>query len=160
TVATNAVLERKGARVALVATAGFEDVLRIGRQTRRELYNFLVPDREPLVWQGLTVGIRERLLGPAAGVDPAFGAVLRALIAPLRAREVWAVAVCLLHSYVKRDHEARVAARLEGAGFVVSASHRVLPEYREFERWSTTVVNAYVTPLMARYLTRLDAQLH
>jgi N-methylhydantoinase A/oxoprolinase/acetone carboxylase beta subunit len=160
TVATNAVLERKGARVALVATAGFEDVLRIGRQTRRELYNFLVPDRVPLVDPGLTFGIRERLDASGAVLDPLDESGLDALIATLRAHQVEAVAVCLLHAYVNADHEARVASRLENAGFVVSASHRVLPEYREFERWSTTVVNAYVTPLMARYLTRLESQLH
>src|SRR6266542_3530257 len=159
TVATNAVLERKGARVALVATAGFEDVLRIGRQTRRELYNFLVPDRQPLVEPGLTFGIRERLDASGAVLEPLDESGLDALIATLRACDVAAVAVCLLHSYVNPDHEARLAARLEQAGFIVSASHRVLPEYREFERWSTTVVNAYVTPLMARYLTRLEAQL-
>jgi N-methylhydantoinase A/oxoprolinase/acetone carboxylase beta subunit len=163
TVATNAVLERKGARVALIATAGFEDVLRIGRQTRRELYNFLVPDRQPLVDPGLTFGIRERLDASGAVLEPldesASGSALDALIETLRANEVEAVAVCLLHSYVNPAHEARVAARLEQAGFIVSASHRVLPEYREFERWSTTVVNAYVTPLMARYLSRLEAQL-
>jgi N-methylhydantoinase A/oxoprolinase/acetone carboxylase beta subunit len=159
TVATNAVLERKGARVALVATAGFEDVLRIGRQTRRELYNFLVPDRQPLVDPELTFGIRERLDASGAVLEALDESGLDALIATLRACDVEAVAVCLLHSYVNPDHEARVAARLESAGFIVSASHRVLPEYREFERWSTTVVNAYVTPLMARYLTRLETQL-
>jgi N-methylhydantoinase A/oxoprolinase/acetone carboxylase beta subunit len=160
TVATNAVLERKGARVALVATAGFEDVLRIGRQTRRELYNFMVPDRVPLVEPGLTFGVRERLDASGAVLEPLDESGLDALIATLRACDVAAVAVCLLHSYVNPDHEARLAARLEQAGFIVSASHRVLPEYREYERWSTTVVNAYVTPLMARYLTRLEAQLH
>ncbi len=184
TVATNAVLERKGARVALVATAGFEDVLRIGRQTRRELYNFLVPDRQPLVEPGLTFGIRERVdasgavlepldtrVGAQAGASAGAGAAsgsgsgsrsgdaFDGLIETLRARGVEAVAVCLLHSYANPAHEALIAARLEEAGFIVSASHRVLPEYREFERWSTTVVNAYVTPLMARYLTRLEAQL-
>src|SRR5262245_38307584 len=159
TVATNAVLERKGARVALVATAGFEDVLRIGRQTRRELYNFLVQDRQPLVEPGLTFGIRERLDASGALLEPLDESGLDALMATLQACEVEAVAVCLLHSYVNPDHEARVAARLERAGFVVSASHRVLPEYREFERFSTTVVNAYVTPLMARYLTALEERL-
>ncbi len=163
TVATNAVLERKGARVALVATAGFEDVLRIGRQTRRELYNFLVADRQPLVEPGLTFGIRERVDASGAVLEPLdlteVAGALAALVETLRARQVEAVAVCLLHSYVNPSHEALVASRLEEAGFIVSASHRVLPEYREFERWSTTVVNAYVTPLMARYLTRLEAQL-
>jgi N-methylhydantoinase A/oxoprolinase/acetone carboxylase beta subunit len=159
TVATNAVLERRGARVALVATAGFEDVLRIGRQTRRELYNFLVEDRRPLIEDGLTFGIRERLAFDGGVVEPLCEDSLDGLVERMRAREVAAVAVCLLHSYVNPEHEHRVARRLDEAGFLVSASHAVLPEYREFERWSTTVVNAYVTPLMARYLTALEQQL-
>ncbi|MFP5378789.1 MAG: hydantoinase/oxoprolinase N-terminal domain-containing protein, partial [Vicinamibacteria bacterium] len=159
TVATNAVLERRGARVALVATAGFEDVLRIGRQTRRELYNFMVEDRRPLVEDGLTFGLRERLAYDGSVVEPLDDAAIDALVAALEGRGVDAVAVCLLHSYVNPAHEQRVAARLAEAGFVVSASHAVLPEYREFERWSTTVVNAYVTPLMARYLSALEAEL-
>jgi N-methylhydantoinase A/oxoprolinase/acetone carboxylase beta subunit len=159
TVATNAVLERKGARVALIATAGFEDVLRIGRQTRRELYNFLVEDRRPLVEPALTFGIRERMAASGEVLEPLDEASLDRLVERLRAREVEAVAVCLLHSYVNPAHERRIEAHLTAAGFPVSASHRILPEYREFERWSTTVVNAYVTPLMARYLTALEDRL-
>jgi N-methylhydantoinase A/oxoprolinase/acetone carboxylase beta subunit len=159
TVATNAVLERKGARVALVATAGFEDVLRIGRQTRSELYNFMVEARRPLVDPALTFGIRERV-GPHGEIlEPLDLAALDELVTVLQAHAVEAVAVCLLHSYVNPDHERQIEARLAAAGLVVSASHRVLPEYREFERWSTTVVNAYVTPLMARYLAALEAPL-
>ncbi|MCR4340474.1 MAG: hydantoinase/oxoprolinase family protein [Gemmatimonadaceae bacterium] len=159
TVATNAVLERRGARVALVATAGFEDVLRIGRQTRRELYNFMVEDRRPLVEDGLTFGLCERLAYDGAVVEPLEDAAIDRLVEALAGLGVDAVAVCLLHSYVNPAHEQRVASRLSEAGFVVSASHAVLPEYREFERWSTTVVNAYVTPLMARYLSALEAEL-
>ncbi len=159
TVATNAVLERRGARVALVATAGFEDVLRIGRQTRRELYNFMVEERRPLVEDGLTIGIRERLAYDGSVVEPLSDEDIEQLIEVLRQRGAVAVAVCLLHSYVNPAHEQRIASRLTDAGFLVSASHAVLPEYREFERWSTTVVNAYVTPLMARYLTALEDHL-
>lgn len=159
TVATNAVLERRGARVALVATAGFEDVLRIGRQTRRQLYNFFVEDRPPLVDEALTFGLRERLGSDGSVVVHLDDADVEALVDRLRVTGADAVAVCLLHSYVNPEHERRVAAHLARAGFLVSASHAVLPEYREFERWSTTVVNAYVTPLMARYLSSLEAQL-
>jgi N-methylhydantoinase A/oxoprolinase/acetone carboxylase beta subunit len=159
TVATNAVLERKGARVALLATAGFEDVLRIGRQTRRELYNLLVEDRRPLVDPDLTFGLDERMSAEGEVLAALTPADVDALFATLRAGGVEAVAVCLLHSYCNPAHEAAAAERLEAGGFMVSASHRILPEYREFERWSTTVVNAYVTPLMARYLTRLEEQL-
>lgn len=159
TVATNAVLERKGARVALVTTAGFEDVLRIGRQTRRELYNFMVEDRRPLVDPALTFGIRERLAADGTVLEPLDEAAIPPLIDACRERDVDAVAVCLLHAYVNPAHEEIIAAHFERAGFAVSASHRVLPEYREYERFSTTVVNAYVTPLMARYLTALERRL-
>ena len=159
TVATNAVLERKGARVALLATAGFEDVLRIGRQTRRELYNLMVEDRRPLVDPCLTFGLDERMTAEGEVLTPLEPANVDALFEVLRARQVEAVAVCLLHSYRNPSHEEEAADRLEAAGFMVSASHRILPEYREFERWSTTVVNAYVTPLMARYLAKLEEHL-
>jgi N-methylhydantoinase A/oxoprolinase/acetone carboxylase beta subunit len=156
TVATNAVLERKGARVALVATAGFEDVLRIGRQTRPELYNFMVQRPEPLVAPELTFGIQERLAADGSVLQPLDDAELEKLTEILRELEVESVAVCFLHSYAASLHEAIAAAVLRSAGFCVSASHEVLPEYREYERWATTAVNAYVAPLMARYLERLQ----
>ena len=159
TVATNAVLERKGARVALVTTAGFEDVLRIGRQTRRELYNFMVEERRPLVDPALTFGIRERLAADGSVLEALDEAAIAPIVAACVEQRVDAVAVCLLHAYVNPAHEETIAAQFERAGFAVSASHRVLPEYREFERFSTTVVNAYVTPLMARYLSALEARL-
>jgi N-methylhydantoinase A/oxoprolinase/acetone carboxylase beta subunit len=159
TVATNAVLERKGARVALVATAGFEDVIKIGRQTRPELYNFFVPLPRPIVEPDLTFGVDER-------VDPN-GRELIAVdldaadrVADLcTTRRADVIAVCLLHSYVNSTHERAVTGRLRERGWRVCASHEVLPEYREFERWSTTVVNAYVMPLIDRYLERLERQL-
>jgi N-methylhydantoinase A/oxoprolinase/acetone carboxylase beta subunit len=159
TVATNAVLERKGARVALVATAGFEDVLRIGRQTRRELYNFMVEDRRPLVDPALTFGVSERVAASGDVLEPLDEAAVAGLASRLREAGVQSVAICFLHSYVNPVHEQRAAALLEAAGLDASASSQVLPEYREFERWSTTVVNAYVTPIMARYLTRLEDSL-
>lgn len=156
TVATNAVLERKVARVALVTTKGFEDVLVIGRQARSELYNFMIPLPRPIVEPGLTFGIGERL--------DHFGNVLQAidpveldqLADALHLAQVESVAVCLLHSYVNAAHEQQVAARLARAGFTVSTSHSVLPEYREYERWSTTVVDAAITPLISSYLTALE----
>lgn len=159
TVATNALLERRGARVALVATAGFEDVLRIGRQTRRELYNFFVEDRRPLVDPALTFGVAERMTAAGEVLVPLDVEAVEALAARLRDAGVESVAVCFLHAYVNDAHERAAAERIERAGLTVSASSRVLPEYREFERWSTTVVNAYVTPIMARYLERLEASL-
>ncbi len=159
TVATNAVLERKGARVALVATAGFEDVLRIGRQTRPELYNFFVPPPRPIVDPELTFGIAERLAAGGTVIEPLDEASLPALADRLRARRAEIVAVCLLHAYANPKHERLVAAFLRDRGFAVVTSHEVLPEYREYERWSTTVVSAYVTPLIDRYLAALEAGL-
>lgn len=156
TVATNALLERKGARVALVTTKGFEDVLEIGRQTRAELYNFMVKARRPLIPQGLIFGVSERLNADGSVLEPLTEPEVVRLIDALRAQTVDSVAVCLLHSYANPIHEDHLVKALEKAGFTVCASHKVLPEYREFERWSTTVVNAYVTPLMARYLAKLE----
>lgn len=159
TVATNAVLERKGARVALVATRGFEDVLKIGRQTRPELYNVFVAPRPPLVDAALTFGLHERLDATGAVLDPVNEDEVDRLARLLHDRRVDIVAVCLLHAYVNPAHEQHVATLFRQSGLTVCASHEVLPEYREYERWSTTVVNAYVTPLMARYLLTLEAAL-
>ncbi|MCC7126147.1 MAG: hydantoinase/oxoprolinase family protein [Acidobacteria bacterium] len=159
TVATNAVLERRGARLALVATAGFEDVLRIGRQTRPELYNLDVDERQPLVDPALTFALDERICADGTVIKPLDRNEVIQIAHRLREAEVAAVAVCLLHSYANPAHELLVTALLREHGFSVSASHEVLREYREFERWSTTAVNAYVTPLMAGYLSVLEANL-
>jgi N-methylhydantoinase A/oxoprolinase/acetone carboxylase beta subunit len=156
TVATNALLERKGVRVALITTKGFEDVLEIGRQTRAELYNFMVKARRPLIPAGLIFGVNERLNADGSVLEPLRESETARIIEALREQSVDSVAVCLLHSYANPIHEDHLTKALEMAGYTVSASHKILPEYREFERWSTTVVNAYVTPLMARYLTRLE----
>jgi len=159
TVATNALLERKGARVARVTTKGFEDALLIGRQTRAELYNFQVKARRPLIDDGLTFGVSERLAEDGSVIEPLHEPEVLALIATLRTLGIDSVAVCLLHSYANPAHERELGAALTKAGFTVSASSEILPEYREFERWSTTAVNAYVAPLMANYLTRLETSL-
>jgi N-methylhydantoinase A/oxoprolinase/acetone carboxylase beta subunit len=159
TVATNAVLERKGARVALVTTEGFEDVLRIGRQTRPELYTFQVPAPRPIVAPDLTFGIKERLDASGQPLVPVDDKALDRLAASLRELGVDIVAVCLLHAYANPIHERQVADRLRRAGLTTSMSHDVLPEYREYERWSTTVVNAYVTPIIDRYLGALENRL-
>jgi N-methylhydantoinase A/oxoprolinase/acetone carboxylase beta subunit len=159
TVATNAVLERKGARVALLATGGFEDVVRIGRQTRRELYNLMQPDRRPLVEPALIFGVAERVAADGSVVIPPSLDEVRGLASSLVAAGVAAVAVCFLHSYRNPAHEQAVSDVLTAAGLTVSASSTILREYREYERWSTTIVNAYVTPLMSRYLGTLEERL-
>jgi N-methylhydantoinase A/oxoprolinase/acetone carboxylase beta subunit len=172
TVATNAVLERKGARVALVTTQGVEDVLTIGRQTRRELYNFFVTAPRPLVERHLIFGLPERLDAQGKIIQSLDRAALKRLVKSLKRslsppgartrpeeQKVDIVAVCFLHAYANPIHERQVAEQLRRAGLRVCASHEVLPEYREFERWSTTALNAYVTPLMDEYLGNLEQQL-
>jgi N-methylhydantoinase A/oxoprolinase/acetone carboxylase beta subunit len=159
TVATNAVLERKGAKVALVATDGFEDVVRIGRQTRPELYNIFVPPPRPIVDPSLTFGVVERLDAAGQTLVAVDDSSVSRLVPLLHERGAEIVAVCLLHSYTNPAHEQRVAQYLRETGWQVCTSHEVLPEYREFERWSTTVVNAYVTPLIDRYLGALEREL-
>jgi N-methylhydantoinase A/oxoprolinase/acetone carboxylase beta subunit len=156
TVATNAVLERKGARVALLATSGFEDVLRIGRQTRPQLYNLFVPVPRAIVEPELTFGVGERVDAAGEALIVPDDAEVDRIAGEARGQGAEIIALCLLHSYVNPAHERRIAGRLRRAGWRVSASHEVLPEYREFERWSTTVVNAYVMPLIDRYLSTLE----
>jgi N-methylhydantoinase A/oxoprolinase/acetone carboxylase beta subunit len=159
TVATNALLERKGANLAFLTTAGFEDLLEIGRQTRRELYNILVEERKPLIPRHLCIGVRERTLAGGRVERPADPDEIEALIRRLRKAGVDSAAVCFLHSYANPANENRVCRRLGARGFSYSASHRVLREYREFERASTTAINAYVAPLMESYLGRLERKL-
>jgi N-methylhydantoinase A/oxoprolinase/acetone carboxylase beta subunit len=159
TVATNALLERKGAKLAFLGTAGFEDVLEIGRQTRRELYNIMVEKRNPLIPRRLCFGLRERtLFDGQVRTEVGFGEVDR-IIRELKKARVKSVAVCFLHSYANSANEKRVYERLQPHGYSVSVSHRVLKEYREFERASTTAINAYVAPLMEKYLAGLEKEL-
>jgi N-methylhydantoinase A len=155
TVGTNALLQRCGAHTALVTTEGFEDVLVIGRQARPELYNLNAIKPEPLVDDSLRFGIRERVVASGTVVEPLRDADLRTLVRKLKRSGVESVAICLLFSFLYPDHEERIAAALDSLGLPLSISHRILPEYREYERTSTVVINAYLQPLMGRYLTRL-----
>jgi len=157
TIATNALLERRGARVALLTTAGFEDVLEIGRQTRPLLYALEPRRPDPLVPRARRLGVRERVLADGAVEQPLDERAVRAAVRAVRSAGAEAVAICLLHAYANPAHERRLLAALAGRGLHVTASHRLLREYREYERTATTVVNAYVGPLMARHLGRLAA---
>ncbi|HYM11623.1 MAG TPA: hydantoinase/oxoprolinase family protein [Bryobacterales bacterium] len=157
TVATNALLERKGARTAFVTTKGFEDLLRIGRQNRKHLYDLLGQGRAELAPARWTFGVEERTLYDGTILQAVDPGAARSLAEELRRHRIESVAVCLLHSYANAQNELALQAELEG--FSVSLSHEILPEYREFERASTTLVNAYVMPLMARYLKRLADKL-
>ncbi len=156
TVATNALLERKGARVVLVTNAGFEDVIEIGRQNRPQLYALVGHRPPPLVARDDRIGVAGRISAEGTEVDPLDDSALEKL--PDRVRGADSIAVVLLHSYANADHEDRVAKALEGVGVPLSVSSRLLPEFREYERASTTVVNAYVGPKMSSYLGRLDAE--
>lgn len=154
TVATNALLERRGARVGLVTNAGFEDIIEIGRQTRPQLYALVGHRPPPLVAPEDRHGVAGRL-GPDGAEEAPLDARQLASLAE-RLGGVEAVAICLLHSYANPAHERAVADALAALGVPVSVSAELLPEYREYERMATTVVNAYITPLMDRYLGRLE----
>src|SRR5690606_17048774 len=156
TVATNALLERKGARVGLVTNAGFEDVLEIGRQNRPQLYALTGVRQPPLVPCADRHGVSGRLGPHGEEIEPVDAAELSALLDRLRGAE--AIAICLLHSYANPAHEQAVAQALESLGVPLAVSSELLPEYREHERTATTVVNAYVAPIMERYLGRLERE--
>ncbi len=160
TVATNALLERRGGPVALVTTAGFEDVLELGRQARPKLYALHPVLPAPLVDAPLRFGVEERLAPDGSVlVAPSAAALaeLRARVeAAVRDQGVRAIAICLLHAYANDAHERAVADALAPLGLPVSRSSAVLPLPREYERTSTTVVDAYVRPVIAPYLGRLD----
>ncbi len=155
TVATNALLERRGARTALLTTRGFEDLIVIGRQTRPALYDLEVERAQPLVPERLRIGVRERC--DASGrvlLQPAPRELARCA-ARLRRLGVRSVAVCFLHAYASPANERRAARALRAALPFVCASADVLPEHREFERFSTTVLSAYLTPVLGAYLRSL-----
>jgi len=155
TVATNAIIERNGARTALITTRGFRDVLAIGRQTRPKLYD-LSPRREPpLVPDDLRLEANERLDHRGEVLQPIDPPEIETLLDYIQQNEVESLAVCFLFSFLNPGHERLVAEAARKRGIPASASYEVLPEHREYERTSTTVVNAYVAPVMERYLSRL-----
>jgi len=157
TVATNMIIERRGVRTGLMTTRGFRDVLAIGRQTRPALFDFSITKPEPLVRRAHRLEVDERLDAAGGELRPLDQASLDAAIDELARAKVESVAICLLHSYRNPSHERavqdRVSARLPDV--YVSVSSEVLPEFREYERTSTTVLNAYVGPKMKTYLDRL-----
>ncbi len=156
TVATNTLLERTGARVALVTNRGFEDVIEIGRQNRPQLYAVVGRRPPPLVDRDDRHGVAGRL-GPLGQEEERLDDGELAGL-PGRVADAESVAVCLLHSYADGAHEERIARALASLDVPISVSSRLLPEYREYERAATTVVNAYVAPRMERYLGRVAAE--
>ncbi len=156
TVATNALLERRGGRTALVTTEGFRDLIEIGRQNRASLYDLTAARPPALVPRELRFTVRERM-GPGGELEPIDEASLAAAVDAVDAAEVDAVAVCLLFAFLHPEHERRVGDALREAlpGVRVSLSSEVLPEMREFERFSTTAADAYLAPRLHSYLSRL-----
>ncbi len=162
TLATNAVIERKGARTALITTEGFRDVLAMGNESRYDQYDLNIQLPEPLVPRYLRLPVPERLDNEGSVLRPLDEAAVRALVPVLRAEDVQSIAIGFLHSFVNPVHERRARDILAETILEVpiSLSSDVSPEMREWERFSTTAANAYVQPLMARYLRRLETELH
>ncbi len=156
TVGTNAMLERKGGRVAFVTTKGFEDTIAIGRQARPKLYDWFQPAPECLVKAGLRFGVSERTSSEGEVMRSVDGAELEELVKTIEGADVDAVAISLLFSFANSRNESEVALALEKLGLPLSVSHKILPEFREYERGSTVVANAYLAPKMGAYLTRLE----
>lgn len=159
TVATNALLERKGAHCALITTRGFRDLLQIGRQNRPSLYDLFADPSPALIPADWRIEVNERINYLGQVVKELDLAQVEEIIPRLKIAAISSVAVCFLFSFVEPTHEALVTQKLREAGFLVSASHEILPEFREFERLSTTVVNAYVSPVMDQYLGVMEEQL-
>ncbi|HEV2221781.1 MAG TPA: hydantoinase/oxoprolinase family protein [Candidatus Acidoferrales bacterium] len=156
TVGTNALLERSGGRVALVTTAGFEDVVEIGRQARPKLYDFFVERPKALVPRERRFGLRERVSAEGRAILRPSSAEFERVVHLVKKSDVDAVAVCLLFSFANPAHEMQITKRLRSAGFHVSASQEIFPEFREYERTITTIENAYLLPVMSSYLGEID----
>src|SRR5208282_3397653 len=156
TVGTNTLLERRGARVALVTTAGFEDLIEIGRQARPRLYDFNVQRDPPLVPRALRWGVKERVGARGEVLVRPGPAELRRLHQRIRKSGAESIAVCFLFSFINPEHERAAKRELESLGLPVSVSHETLPEFREYERLSTVVINAYLAPKLGAYLSRLE----
>jgi N-methylhydantoinase A len=163
TVATNAILERKGARTALITTQGFRDILAIGRQNRPVLYALQPQLPPPLIPRELCYEVPERLDFNGTVITPLDTSALDAVLDDISLQDVDAVAVCFLYSYVNPLHEQAVRARIVELGFLeewqVVLSCEVLPEFREYERASTVALEAYVRPVMSRYISKLESEL-
>src|SRR2546426_890296 len=160
TVGTNTLLQRKGARVALVTTAGFEDAIEIGRQARPRLYDFFFDRVEPLVPAERRFGVDERTASDGEILHAASRRELAPLLKRLREAHPEAIAISLLFSFANPNNESAVAQACRSLGVPISLSHEILPEFREYERTSTVVVNAYLQPVVQKYLENLARRAH
>ena len=158
TVGTNTLLERKGARTALVTTQGFEDAIEIGRQARPKLYDFFFDRIEPLVPRDLRFSIGERTAADGEILIKPSQEELEALADQIKAANPRSIAISLLFSFANANNEEAVAVALTPLSFPLSVSHEILPEFREYERTSTVVINAYLQPVMQTYLENLETR--
>ncbi len=154
TIAINTVLERKGARTALITTRGFRDTYAIGRGNRIEAFNLFFHRPKPLIPRELTFEVTERMNAKGEVLKPLDEAEVQALAQALAAQSIEAVAVCFLHAYANPAHERRVGEILRAANpkLFVTLSHEIVREYREYERTSTTALNAFIGPRVQTYL--------
>src|SRR5262245_12039747 len=161
TVATNAILERKGAKTALITTAGFRDVLIIGRQKRYDTYDMYLAKPVPLVRRRDIYEVQERTLADGSVETPLDPKDLERVLDRLDGQNYASVAVCLMHAYARGEHEEIIGERLSrrSAKRAVSLSSEVSPKFREYERASTVVANAYVKPIVNGYVRRLTEAL-
>jgi N-methylhydantoinase A len=155
TVATNAILERKGAVTALITNKGFEDVIAIGRQNRSELYNLSYQGNPPLIAEDFRYGVNCRIDCNAAEVITFDDKNAKEIVNTIKNSKVESVAICFLFSFLNPEHEIKMKKLLEEINIPVSMSHEILSEFREYERLSTTVINAYVSPKMKRYINNI-----
>ena len=164
TVGTNGLLERRGGRVALVTTKGFEDLLEIGRQARPCLYDLNVQREPPLAPRERRFGVKERIGADGRVLVPLSDVDIRRMLRRVKQSGADSLAVCLLFGFANSAHERLLAAKLKVLGLPLSVSHEILPEFREYERLSTVVINAYLAPRMGAYLNNLEhrmrAKLH
>src|SRR5437763_2625368 len=160
TVGTNTLLQRKGARVALVTTAGFEDAIEIGRQARSKLYDFFFDRVEPLFPVERRFGIEERTASDGKILHAASRKELAPLLKRLREAHPEAIAISLLFSFANPNNESAVAQACRSLALPISVSHEILPEFREYERTRTVVVNAYLQPGLQKYLEHLAGRAH
>src|SRR6267154_264836 len=160
TIGTNALLQRKGARVALITTAGFEDVIEIGRKERPRLYDFFFDRIEPLVAHEMRFGVQERTYAAGEALQRPSKTELMQLVENVNRTNPGSIAISFLFSFANPENENAAADVLAKLGKPLSVSHRILPEFREYERTSTVVVNAYLQPLMQSYMEKLSDRAH
>ncbi|RKY86643.1 hydantoinase/oxoprolinase family protein [candidate division KSB1 bacterium] len=156
TIATNAFLERKGAKTCIITTKGFEDIIEIGRQNRPDIYTFYVIKPSPLVPESLRFGVNERTNARGEVEKKINPDEIKTIIDILKKNKVKSAAICFLHSYKNSKNEEMVAKLFENIDIHISCSSKIIPEYREYERFSTTVVNSYVSPVMSEHLSELE----